>query len=143
MMKDFKEISSDRETRLLDASSMLLENPLSWTISEGYQLLLGKQPTLADVALVTEVDQLRMLKNNYEIESKWPKVFQWAERVKKDVSGYQETHEGLEKALQKVDKFRQEASSKTTKVQGVAIRVNYRKEYLFARSWIYLYVFLG
>lgn len=93
MFQDFEEIKASREIRLLNESLNTLQEHLSRN-----QYLVGSSPTIADVALVTELDQMRLLKANGDNEfdlKKWSNVNSWVLRVINNVKGYKETHEGL------------------------------------------------
>lgn len=107
MFQDFDEIIASREVRILTESLDILESHLkAQNSSSNDKLFLVKnfksnkyQPTLADIALVTEIDQLCLLEacNDYEflLDKKWPLVKAWVDNVKRKVKGYDEVHEGL------------------------------------------------
>ena len=105
MMHDFKEIIPERDYRLLNYSLDRLDSTLKESRNN---LLVGSSTTLADLVLTTEVDQLRLLENSYNLKDKWSRVYDWISNVKESVSGYEETHEGLNRAVEQVENLRKE-----------------------------------
>jgi len=118
MMKDitkhsmylaFQEIKEEREARLLLEALEVLEAQLKKT---GLFIVEAtSQPTLADLAVFEEVEQLRLLPFNEEppygsnIQSKFPNVAAWQTRMRQ-VPKYEEIHNDLLHAIKAVDEIR-------------------------------------
>lgn len=106
MSYDIVEIPKAREERILMQSLELMEAQLGKTA-----FLVSAAPSLADIALFTEVDQLRVLPADIEppvgnlLEGKFPNVHRWLQAMRA-LPGFAETHKGLNGMVKGVEKMR-------------------------------------
>jgi len=109
MRYDLVEIPEEREARLLLKSLTILETQLGKT-----RFITNSQsPTLADLALVCEFEQLFMLAADLEPPfgcdfSKYPLLSQWVSNMRL-VDGHSTTHKDLSNAIKLVAKLRKQS----------------------------------
>ena len=105
----FKEVLPVREERQVQESLSILETALSSTgayVVSGYD-----KPTLADLAIFEEVEQLRLLPagqplpEGSDIGKSFPQVAAWQERIRK-LDGYEDIHKPLHATLKKLSAMR-------------------------------------
>eukprot|EP00515_Schizochytrium_aggregatum_P010574 CAMPEP_0202082424 /NCGR_PEP_ID=MMETSP0964-20121228/19333_1 /ASSEMBLY_ACC=CAM_ASM_000500 /TAXON_ID=4773 /ORGANISM="Schizochytrium aggregatum, Strain ATCC28209" /LENGTH=247 /DNA_ID=CAMNT_0048650059 /DNA_START=35 /DNA_END=778 /DNA_ORIENTATION=- len=107
MRFDLEEISEAREVRLLEEALRILEQRLS----ECPFVAGGDKPSLADIAIASEVDQLRLLPpgaappDGAELSKSYPSISRWLEGMRA-TPGYSESHKGFHDALAGVAKLR-------------------------------------
>jgi glutathione S-transferase len=110
MAQVFVEVKEEREARQLIESLQILEDQLRQT--KAYIVAETKEPTLADIAIFEEVEQLNLLPSNEappygsNIGSKFPHVAQWQKRMR-SVPKYDEVHKDLAITQKKLDEMRQ------------------------------------
>jgi len=101
LIYDLREIPESREERILMDALKVLEEQLAKA-----DFLIGDNATLADIAIATEVDQLRLLKSNATPPagndlSNHPNVKNWLNRMH-SLPGFKESHNQFEKVVSKI-----------------------------------------
>ena len=109
MALTFVEVKEERETRLLLHALKVLEQQLSST--KAYLVQGTNEPTLADIAVFEEVEQLRMLPRSEvpptgsNLDQKYPSVVAWQARIRL-LPHYDEIHKELTISVNKLEQAR-------------------------------------
>jgi len=110
MSFDIKEIPESREVRILMESLKVLESQLE----NGGYVAGTSTPTLADIAIVCEIEQLEMLPKSEpppfgsNFTTNFPNIARW-QRAMHEMSGYKESHKGLAMALKGIERLRKKS----------------------------------
>lgn len=111
MFKTFDEVKPEREVRLMLRSLEILEQQLAK--AGGFLVPGTAKPTLADLAVFEEVEQLRLLPQTLppptggDLTKQFPNITAWQERVRQTVPGFAEVHKELLGASKKLEEARQ------------------------------------
>jgi glutathione S-transferase len=110
MAQVFVEVKEEREARQVLEALQVLEDQLK--VTKAYLVQNTKEPTLADIAVFEEVEQLRMLPSNEQppfgsnLVEKYPNVVAWQGRLRQ-VPNYEEVHKDLLATMKKLEQMRQ------------------------------------
>ena len=110
MALDFVEIPESRQVREMLESLKIVEEQLSAT--KAFIVKGTTKPTLADIALFEEIDQLRILPagapppEGRELAQNYPNIASWLQRVRAGVPGYDIIHATLNKTIDGVEQQR-------------------------------------
>ncbi|KAH9255276.1 hypothetical protein BASA81_006716 [Batrachochytrium salamandrivorans] len=117
MFKTFDEVKPEREVRLMLRSLEILEQQLT-KASGGFVVPGTGRPTLADLAVFEEVEQLKLLPQTLpppmggDLTKQFPQITAWQERVRQTVPGFAEVHKELLGASKKLEEMRQKQQPK-------------------------------
>jgi len=113
MAQVFVEVKEEREARQVLEALQILEDQLAKTKS--YLVQGTSEPTLADLAVFEEVEQLRMLPSTEgapfgsKLDDKFPNVVSWQGRLRQ-LPKYDEIHKDLIMTVKKLEQMRQKSS---------------------------------
>ena len=115
MAQVFVEVKEEREIRQAQEALTILENQLSLT--KLYIVQGTKEPTLADLAVFEEVEQMRMLPSSAEaplgsnFAPNFPQVDAWLKRLRQ-LPKFDEVHKDLTATIQKLEQMRKKQPAK-------------------------------
>lgn len=104
MFQTFDEVKPEREVRQLTFALQVLESQLGKT--NAFIVQGTVKPTLADVAVFEEVEQLKLLPKGGNVDKDYPKIALWQEKVRTSLPSFTEVHKDLLGAAQKLEDMR-------------------------------------